>query len=303
MTVTTHFTADADLLHDIGTSPHGRESLAYAAPLPDERLALMAYVWRHADTEKWGRLVAIGGPDVREPILLDVVDGLDLDGEQLDDCGVGGLRIRQPEPLSVCELSYARDDVEIDVRMEGLHEPFSWHQNDGGCPAYVADDRYEQSMRMSGTARFDGHAVDLAGFGHRDHSWGTRDWRAQQHWKWMNASTLDGSVSVHACEGLAYSEWRIYGYVNRGGAVTPIRAIRAATELDDRLIHRTLGVNIEDEDGGVVHLDAKFAAGVVIPIEQLYMNEIAMTATIDGAPAAAHVEFGWLKAYADQFAD
>lgn len=299
MTVTTYFTADADLLHDIGTSPNGRESLAWVAPLPDEQLALFFYAWRHADTEKWGHLVAIGQPDVRVPLLYDLVDGLDLDGEQLDDCAVGRLKIRQPEPLRVCELSYVKDDIAMDVRFEALHEPFSWHQNDGGCPVWAAADRYEQSMRTSGTVRIGDRVVDFEGFAHRDHSWGTRDWRALQHWKWMNASALDGSVSLHAWEALAYADRSVLGYVNRGGVVSPIRAIRAVADLDDRLIHRAIAVDIEDEDGGTVRFEAQLAAGVVVPIAQLYMHEIAMTATIDGAPAVAHVEFGWLQSYAD----
>lgn len=299
MSVATRFTAADDLLHDIEGIPDGRESLAYVIPVPGERLALMLYAWRHADTQKWGRLVGVGGPDAHAPYVFDIVDGVDMEGDDLDDVTVAGLHIRQPDALRSAELHYAADDVAIDLRLDALHAPFSWHENADGCPAWAASDRYEQSVCATGTVTVAGREITIDGFGHRDHSWGTRDWRALQHWKWMNATTLDGSVSLHAWESLAYAERHVMGYVNRGGDVTPIAAVRATAQLDDRLVHQGLAVEITTDDGATTTLEATLAAGLVVPVSQLYMHEIAMTATVDGAAAVAHVEFGWLQSYVD----
>jgi hypothetical protein len=301
MSTVSRFTAADDLLHDIAGIPDGRESLFYVVPLPDEGLAVMAYAWRHADSGKWGRIVAVGGPDPHSPHVFRIVDGVDLEGEDLDDFTVDGLHVRQPDPLASAEVRYADDDVSIDLRLDALHAPFSWHENADGCPAWAASDRYEQSVRVTGTVTVDGREIAVDGFGHRDHSWGTRDWRALQHWKWMNATTRDGTVSLHAWESLAYAERHVMGYVNRGGTVVPIAAIRATAQLDDRLVHQAVSVEITTDDGATTTLEATLAAGVVIPVATLHLHEMAMTATIDGEPAVAHVEFGWLQAYVAQF--
>lgn len=299
MSVATRFTPADDLLHDIDGIPDGRESLAYVIPVPDEGLAVMVYAWRHADTGAWGRLVGVGGPDPHAPYVFDIVDGVAMEGEDLDDFTVAGLHIRQPDALQSAELRYATADVEVDLRLDALHAAFSWHENADGCPAWAASDRYEQSVRATGTVKVAGREVAIDGFGHRDHSWGTRDWRALQHWKWMNATTRDGAVSLHAWESLAYAERHVMGYVNRGGTVTPITGVRATAQLDGTLVHQGVSVEITTEDGATTAFEATLAAGLVVPVSQLYMHEIAMTATIDGAPAVAHVEFGWLQSYAD----
>lgn len=303
MTVAAHFQPADDLLHDISGTPHARESLFWVLPLPDHELAVMAYAWRDGESDTYGRLIAVGGPDVHAPLVLDVADGLELAGDDLDDCVIGGLRIRQPEPLRAAEIGFESDDVTLQARVEALHEPFSWHQNPDGCPPWAATDRYEQSVRTSGTLRLAGREpLEFAGVGHRDHSWGSRDWRALQHWKWMNVTTVDGSVSLHAWESLAYADRHVLGYVNRGGDVTAIRELDVTTDLDDQLVHRVVRAVILDVDGGETVIEATRVAGVRLSIAQLYMNEIAMTATINGAPAVAHIEFGWLQAYVAQFA-
>jgi len=303
MTVAAHFRPADDLLHDISGAPYGRESLLWTCPLPEEELLVFAYAWRDADTETYGRLVAVGGPDIHAPLVFDIAEGLALEGSDLDDCVIGGLHIRQPEALRVAELRFESDALSYEARFEALHEPFSWHQNAGGCPDWAATDRYEQSVRTTGIVQLgDAPAVVFSGAGHRDHSWGTRDWRALQHWKWMNATSADGEVSLHAWDSLAYGNRHVLGYVNRGGDVVPIREIDVSVELDERLVHRAVRAVILGEDGGETVFEATTAAGVQLPIADLYLNEIAMHATIDGSPAVAHVELGWLKAYVDQFA-
>lgn len=303
MTTTAHFVASDDLLHDISGAPHGRESLLWTCPLPDEDLLVFAYAWRDADTETYGRLVAVGGPDVHAPLVFDIADGLALEGDDLDDCVIGGLHIRQPEPLRVAELRFESDALSFEARFEALHEPFSWHQNSGGCPSWAATDRFEQSVRTSGAVQVrDSAPVVFAGAGHRDHSWGTRDWRALQHWKWMNATSADGEVSLHAWDSLAFGNRQVLGYVNRGGVVVPIRDLDVSVEVDERLVHRAVRAVIFDTDGRETVFEATTAAGVQVPIADLCLNEIAMRASIDGQPAVAHVELGWPKSYVDQFA-
>jgi hypothetical protein len=295
------FTAADDLLHDVAPSEHGRESLFFVLPVPEHRLLGLVYLWRDAAPGNFGRLVAFAGDVAREPLALDVADGLALEGDDLDDCTVGGLHVRQPEPLRTAELRFAAGDVALDVRVRGLHEPFSWHDGADGCPPWAADDRFEQSVTTEGSFTVAGRTVEFTGIGHRDHSWGTRDWRALQHWKWINAATLDGELSVHAWTSYALGAEQVNGYVNRSGTVTPFAAVRAAAELDDAFMHRRVRGTFTATDGTAVELDATAVAGVPIPARHLLMHEVACDATLDGRPAVAQVELGWPASYVADF--
>lgn len=289
-----------DLLHEIGTAEHARESFFFVLPLPEERLAAMVYAWRTGATGQFGRLVAIGGEDITTPLVFDIVDGVDLVGENVDDCEIAGLHLRQPEPLRRASVSFSSDAVTLDVTFEGLHRPVSWHESPDGCPPWAATDRYEQSVRTSGSLRVGGREITIDGMGHRDHSWGTREWGVIQHWKWMNAATPDGSVSLHAWESSALGERHRLGYVNRDGEIAVITDLRVESKLDSSLVHRSLVSTIVDETGRETVFEAQYRAGVQLPFSGLLLNEIAMDATIDGVPAIAHVEHGWPASYVEQ---
>jgi len=185
--------------------------------------------------------------------------------------------------------------------MEGLHEPFSWHENENGCPAWAAHDRYEQSVRTRGRFVVGGRTIDFESMGHRDHSWGTRDWRALQHWKWMNAATLDGSLSVHGWIGFALGGITYNGYVNRAGSVSPITFVTADAQLDENFMHTAVSATLTTADGASLQLEATSVAGLPIPARHLQMNEIAGTATLDGQEAISHIELGWPQAYIKEY--
>src|SRR5581483_2325010 len=162
------FTARDDLLHDVSQSgPHARESLLWTAPLPDDEQLVFVYMWREAGT-RWGRFVFVGGTDMSEPEFLSFEDQADFSGGDLDDCVVGGLHVRQPEPLRVAELDFTGDGLRLELRFEGIHEPFSWHDNADGCPSWVADNRFEQSCLVSGTVTLGDRTFEInSSGGHR----------------------------------------------------------------------------------------------------------------------------------------
>jgi hypothetical protein len=95
----------------------------------------------------------------------------------------------------------------------------------------------------------------------------------------------------------AKGEILVNGYLNRGAVVSPVATAEATAELDERMIHRTVSGRFVDEAGREMTLEAEYAAGWSMPIQHLLLNEIGMTATLDGVPAVAHVELGWPAAY------
>ncbi|GAA5163335.1 hypothetical protein GCM10023321_50020 [Pseudonocardia eucalypti] len=294
------FSARDDLLHDVSNSgPHARESLLWTAPLPSEQLLVFVYAWREAG-RRWGRFLFVGGPDMTRPEFLSFEEDAAFSGDDLDDCTVGGLHVRQPEPLRVAELGFTGEELDLSLRFEGIHEPFSWHDNADGCPDWVADNRFEQSCLVSGQVSLHGRAIDVkASGGHRDHSWGARNWNMLQHWKWINATAEDGR-SLHAMIMEVKGQQLINGYINSDGRLCPIVHARAEAELDDRLVHRAVSGRFEDSAGRTMNLECTYAAGWGMPIQHLVLNEIAMSATLDGVPAVAHVELGWPADYVER---
>ena len=295
----TRFTARDDLLHDVSQAgPHARESLLFTAPIPDEELLVFVYVWREEGegSPTWGRFVFVGGPDMHQPEFLSHVDDAEFTGSDLDDCVVGGVTLRQPEPLTVAEVEFRGEGLELSLRFRGIHEPFSWHDNADGCPSWVADDRYEQSCRTEGTLTLHGRRIEVHGAGHRDHSWGSRNWNMLQHWKWINA-TAGEDASLHAMIMDVKGERLVNGYLNLDGVVSPVATAEAHADLDDRMVHRAVRGTFTDESGRTLDLDATYAAGWSMPIRHLLLNEIGMSATLGGRPAIAHVELGWPAEY------
>lgn len=295
------FSPTDDLLHDITGRPNGRESLFWTFPLPEHGLACFAYAWRDADTGRYGRIIALGDQVSPKPLHFDLATDLDLEGDNLDDCVIGGLHVLQPEPLTSCELFYEDGGVTFSGAMTAVHAPFSWHDGHGGCFSWAADDRYEQSMRTQGALTVGRRTLNFTGVGHRDHSWGTRDWRALQHWKWINAVSLDGKVSTHAWVSFAFGDRQINGYVNREGKVSPIVSLEVSGTLNDDFMHTAVSGVFATADGKELRMESTSVAGLPIHARHLQLNEVVGKATLNGAPAASHIEFGWPVAYIAEF--
>ena len=294
----TEFVPDDDLLHDdiSASGPYARESLLLTAPIPEEELLVFLYLWREGGT-KWGRFLFVGGPDMGTPLFLSHEDGADYAGGNLRDFTVGGLHWRQPEALRTAEVEFHGEGLDLQVRFEGIHPPFSWHDNADGCPDWVAHNRFEQSGLTSGSITLGDRHVEFNGVGHRDHSWGSRNWYMLQNWKWMNAATPDGSSSLHAMIMSVKGEKLVNGYLYLDGQVSPIVSAEASADLDDKMVHRKVRGRFVDEQGREMILASDYAAGWSMPIQHLLLNEIGMTASLNGEAAVAHVELGWPADY------
>jgi hypothetical protein len=91
---------------------------------------------------------------------------------------------------------------------------------------------YEQSMCVSGSCSFDGEQWALDGSGHRDHSWGPRDWAPSERWRWLTGQM----------EGLAFNAMYLTiagthvtnGYVWHNGRCSPVDQVRLDSTFDER---------------------------------------------------------------------
>ena len=93
--------------------------------------------------------------------------------------------------LDLADLATSKVEVELDF--EGMAPCFDFNDADPAAQAEmlvkartqlgdlrmvsrVASEHYEQACRVTGRIRFDDRVIAFDGGGHRDHSWGPRDW-------------------------------------------------------------------------------------------------------------------------------
>jgi len=90
-------------------------------------------------------------------------------------------------------------------------------ETDGGTYAYPGVTRYEVPCRVHGEVLVGSEAIQVDGFGQRDHSWGVRDWWSMA-WSWT-AGRLDDGTRFHGTS-VDLGGTPIYGtgYVQPAGA-------------------------------------------------------------------------------------
>lgn len=285
-----------DFRHALPPVPHARESMFHTMPLPDEGLVVCVYTWVGADNRA-GYLFVVAGDD-EEPAILARLDDVDMRSHDFDDWRVGGLTLRHSDPLTTAEVVVEESAVRFSGTFQALHPAFSYRSNRDGCPAYIADDRFEQACRVLGTLSLNGREIAIDGTGQRDHSWGTRDWATFQDWKWISAQA-GPDLAVNLMLPHARGVTTQHGYVFRDGVVTPIAEARVDAQYDDAFRQTSASAEILDCDGRRTHVTMqRFAFFGFVAGERTLLNEAGCTGTIDGAEAVVHFECGWDSQYA-----
>jgi hypothetical protein len=280
-----------------------RDSLFWELIMPEEELGFQAYLYL-TDRGKAGFNVIVWGPE-KEPLAL-VQKGGEIGPEaDLDDFEFEGLRLRQPELRQTAVLEYADDSLSVCFDYTALHDAFSYRQNPDGLPAWFAVNRLEQTGSVTGFLEVGGRRIEWDRVGHRDHSWGRRDWGVPQHWKWLVAYTDDGERMLNAWIWIARGEWGVGGYVVRDGELVALERVRHHADYDPGMGQRRLEAELTDVRGQTTHLTMERFGIVKLPTGDklgTILMEAACRATIDGRPAAGQFETHWQGAYIDHLA-
>lgn len=276
-----------------------RDSLYWQTVLPDERLGVHVYLYL-TDRGKTGFIAAVWGPDA-DPVALERGGGTVADDMDLDDFTVQGLRVRQPELRRTAEVRFSGDTLNLSYRFEGIQDAFSYRSNPDGLPPWFAANRLEQTGRIGGHVDVGGRRIELDGrLGHRDHSWGTRDWGVPQHWKWFVAYTADGRRAVNGWIWVARGDWGFAGSVLRDGVTVPVSHIEHRAVYDTDMSQRRLEATLVDTSGGRTDVVLDRFGLLKLPTGGRIATEIwesACDATIDGEPAAGQWETHWPSEY------
>ena len=286
-----------DLRHRPPAGGRMRDSLFWELIMPEEELGMQVYLFV-TERGRAGFNVAVWGPD--GPLVRDLELGEVPDEADFDEFSFKGLELRQPELRRTAELRYASDAVRLQFDFTALHDAFSYKQNPDGLPAWFAVNRFEQTGHVTGFLEVDGRRVDWDRTGHRDHSWGTRNWGVPHHWKWFIAYTDDGSRIVNGWIWIARGEWGFGGYVVRDGVLVPVSHIEHHAEYRDDMTQRRLEAELVDTAGGRTKLTLDAFGVVKLPTNdkmQTVIYEAACRASIDGAPGGGQFETHWPVPY------
>jgi len=275
-----------------------RDSLFYEMIMPDERLGLQVYLYLTAHGRA-GFNVSVWSPDT-EPLALDLDGGSVPEDMDLDDFRLKGLSIRQPELRRTAEVTYESEKVRLEYRFDAVHDAFSYRSNPDGLPEWFAQNRLEQTGRVSGFLEVGGRRVEWdRRMGHRDHSWGNRDWGIPHHWKWFVAYTDSGNA-INGWIWIAGGEWGFAGSVLKNGVTVPVSHIEHKATYHDDMSQKRLEATLVDTAGGRTEVTFDRFALIRLPTNDKMATEIwesACDATIDGEAAAGQWETHWSRDY------
>ncbi|MEA2124107.1 MAG: hypothetical protein QOI80_889 [Solirubrobacteraceae bacterium] len=217
--------------HDPGPEPTWNESWYFDAVSDDGSLGVYVRLGRVPNQGTALYTAAVVGPGRPAVMVVDAAAALPADDDPQQRIDRPGLRAAQ-----VCEVPLERFRVSLDAMGEAHADESAPLRAERGEPADVALElvwetagvpyqwriatRYEIPCRVSGTVVVDGEEIAFTGVGQRDHSWGSRDWWAND-WMW-NALHLDDGTHTHTVT-VAEMPGLAVGYVQRDGAVTEIQ--------------------------------------------------------------------------------
>jgi hypothetical protein len=283
--------------HVLRKAPNARESVPYLLNLPEHGIGLFTYTWVNEAGEA-GAMMAVFGPGVGpEPFMQKLADRPVSADMNFDDWRLEGLHMQQDLHFNKARIRWNYGPVELDLNFEAFHPPYAYGSDERGCMPYAADNRIEQSGTAVGTLKLGERLITFNTTSHRDHSWGTRDWLAAQHWKWVHAQ-CGPDVSVHFWEVEAMGKTELRGYVYKDKRMSVVTKVDVDFDFVGKLDAERWSATVTDADQRVTTLEVKVVSRFQLnPDPACCLNEHAGSAVIDGKPGVAWMEMMWPESY------
>lgn len=287
-----------DRRHVLAPEALERESLIFLLFLPDEGLGCIAYTWVDGESRAGSLLLVFSGEN--DLLFRSYTEGVEMPRDaDFDDWTVGDLHLVHGKPHDEAHVSFDAVDGQgrrfaLDYAFRASTPAFTYHDNPDGCPAILADNRLEQSGRVRGSITVAGREIPFDTTGHRDHSWGRRDWTAFHQYMWINVQTPSG-VGVNLMHGLVVDRVYRLGYVEKDGLQSPIVSIDADLDRDvDQFSYTAADIRLVDAAGRTTTITAQERASVVVwPAGGLESHDASGWCDVDGERGLLHVEEGW----------
>lgn len=278
------------------SGPQARESFLFDVKLPDDEVAGLVYTWVDAENRA-GSAAWICRPEHAGGTVFEFQDQIAVEADRgFDDWVAGPLTVAMRDGNDRSTVAYRSERIELELEFRPMHEPYLYSRSPAGSPPYFADDRLEQSGDVTGRLRIDDRRVEFATQAHHDHSWGTRDWGAVQHYKWFQAQAP--GTSVHVFDLNAFGERPLIGYIHRDGTTADVVSAQWDVDYDERYFQQRVQLRVEDALGRTSVTEAVRFAEFVFPVSPMaHLQDTMMAATIDGVRGSAFVDFLWPPDY------
>ena len=288
-----------DNRHELPRVDTARESIPYTFHIPELGIAGLTYTWVNGNNEA-GAAMALSGPGIgKEPVQDVLADRRLPDDMDYTNWEIDGFSMCQDLKFKTAQVRWESAAALLEFDFDAIHPPYAYSINAMGCPPYAAHDRIEQAGHCRGRIVLPGRdEITFNTMAHRDHSWGTRDWRFFQHYNWFHGQTPDGRIAIHYWRCLALGREILRGYLFMDDIMAEIVDVDSDMRYDDALYQQQLTSTIRDEIGRSVEIGAEFYAHYTLrPSPLWHLREGAASATIAGQKGMAWVECGWPPAY------
>eukprot|EP00456_Euglypha_rotunda_P008464 TRINITY_DN11677_c0_g1_i2.p2 TRINITY_DN11677_c0_g1~~TRINITY_DN11677_c0_g1_i2.p2 ORF type:complete len:316 (+),score=63.31 TRINITY_DN11677_c0_g1_i2:119-1066(+) len=292
---------EIDVVHDgrhkLPDVAMGRESIPYIVVLPEHQIAFFTYTWVSKDSVA-GAALAVFGPGVGgDPIQQRLADRPVSPDMGFDDWRLEGFTMQQDLKFGSAHLRWETPEATVDFEFTAFHPPYAYGSDPRGCPAYCATDRIEQAGRVKGTLRIGEKVIEFDATGHRDHSWGTRDWVPFQQYEWFVGQVGD-EISVHFWRFNALGKENIRGYVYKDGKASRVETVAVDVTYDDQYWQTGYTAEIVDEAGRTTSIKTEvFGCYTLKPVPNCSLNESGGRSFIDGKEGVGWMECCWPTDY------
>ena len=283
--------------HVLPDDPFSRESIPYIVVLPEHGIAFFTYTWVTHDSVA-GAALAVFGPGVGEaPIQQRLADRPVPADMGFDDWRIDSFRMAQDLKFDRAQIFWETPEATVDFSFEAVHPPYAYGSDPRGCPKYCASDRVEQAGRARGTLRLGERVIEFDATGHRDHSWGTRDWVPFQQYEWF-VGQAGTDTAVHFWRFNALGKQHCRGYVFKDGLMSRVESIDVDVDYDRDFRQTGYRADLIDASERSTHIEgAVFGTYLLAPDPATSLVESGARATIDGKPAIGWMECAWPSAY------
>ncbi len=180
----------------------------------------------------------------------------------------GKLTFELVKPNQKWNVILETEKINMDFAFFGRFPPFRFDSAKAYAKDILEQEHYEQSCKVNGTVKFpDGFSIKVDSYGHRDHSWGLRDYSQITKWDWMQAQFNDYAMNIIRLTIGKKTE--ISGFLSTKDGNTEIVDSRIETKYEeDQKTPKSSTYRAIDENGQSRTIYSKKIYGIVYPPRQ-----------------------------------
>ncbi len=167
-------------------------------------------------------------------------------------------------------------DWKIEIKERKYQLEYNWrarfptYEYPGGwqIPGILEQQHYEQSGKVKGIVTLkEGDKRTIDGFGHRDHSWGVRDWVKIDEWYWTSVQFENGKMALNCWLNKVQNKSYFHGFfssINKNTAITDIKVTTEHYSSNPRN-PKSAVFQLKDKTGSNYELKAETMYLIVLP--------------------------------------